>query len=273
MSHWITFNYGRQWASGTFLVEQYDNMTSLQALGQSSWAVAMLEDCEVPVDAANAPDITTAEMGETPDTYEADHGLDDLYMTHVVSLFSCTCQFPECWHLPCRHMFRLYTQLNIVSIPPEVLAGRWAVLDKQAAIADFYRVKAERARIARRPDTADVDDINLSVKEKRELLVGVFNSITTFSSQLPRREFEKTMAEAQKMLQKLAVSAPRREREDSAAASRTATGDPREHVPNPQSRAGGGNGGRPKERNLFKGGRQAAGAKPRASKKKSAAPV
>jgi hypothetical protein len=118
-----------------------------------------------------------------------------------------------------------------------------------------------------------VDDINLSVKEKRELLVGVFNSITTFSSQLPMREFEKTMAEAQKMLQKLAVSAPRREREDSAAASRAATGDPREHVPNPQSRAGGGNGGRPKEKNQFKGGRQAAGAKPRASKKKSSAPV
>lgn len=50
-----------------------------------------------------------------------DHGIDQTATnlcytspspSHVASLLGCTCQFPQCWGLPCRHMFRVMFHLG-----------------------------------------------------------------------------------------------------------------------------------------------------------------
>ena len=41
------------------------------------------------------------------------------------TLTSCTCLFPCCWRLPCRHMIRLYVHKQIEHIPEEVLSQIW----------------------------------------------------------------------------------------------------------------------------------------------------
>ena len=170
MRHWITVSYGIQWTHVRFLIDEYkyDTMTSLQALGDSSWAAAMLRDSGVAVpnivpgaastvtpstvtpatvtveagtddmdtapstvtgttgtdDMDTAPSTVTAasgteDTGTAPDTFGTDYGIDDGdYITHVVTLYDCSCQFPACWHLPCRHQFRLFQQINLVDMPP-----------------------------------------------------------------------------------------------------------------------------------------------------------
>ena len=46
--------------------------------------------------------------GEEEFNRAADHGISTLCspVKHVTTLTSCTCQFPLCWRLPCRHIFR-----------------------------------------------------------------------------------------------------------------------------------------------------------------------
>ena len=41
------------------------------------------------------------------------------------TLNSCTCLFPNCWGLPCRHMLRIYLEKKITCVPPEILSKIW----------------------------------------------------------------------------------------------------------------------------------------------------
>ena len=40
---------------------------------------------------------------------------------------SCTCLFPTCWGLPCRHQLRIYLQKNVSYVPNEVISKSWIV--------------------------------------------------------------------------------------------------------------------------------------------------
>ena len=40
-------------------------------------------------------------------------------------IFFLWLQFPACYHLPCRHMFRVFVLLNITELPATVVGGFW----------------------------------------------------------------------------------------------------------------------------------------------------
>ena len=44
-----------------------------------------------------------------------------------VSLSSCTCLFPTCWGLPCRHILLVYLHKNITKIPDGIISSLWLV--------------------------------------------------------------------------------------------------------------------------------------------------
>jgi hypothetical protein len=79
--------------------------------GGSSSASAMLDD------------ITPAE------TLAADHcmpcDLEDTHVTHICCPLWCTCLVFIHWGLPCAHMFRAMTMLNICRVPNGVVHRRW----------------------------------------------------------------------------------------------------------------------------------------------------
>lgn len=54
------------------------------------------------------------------------------------TLYGCTCQFPSCWGLPCRHMLRLYLHLQHTEVPQGVVRDRWMTRDA-AYIAEQKR--------------------------------------------------------------------------------------------------------------------------------------
>ena len=45
------------------------------------------------------------------------------------TLHGCTCQFPTCWGLPCRHMLRLLLHLQVAEVPHGVVRSRWMIHD------------------------------------------------------------------------------------------------------------------------------------------------
>lgn len=53
--------------------------------------------------------------------------------THVVTWTSCSCQFPTCWGMPCRHMLRLYMQAGVTTIPAGVIRQRWVNISPEEA--------------------------------------------------------------------------------------------------------------------------------------------
>ena len=73
----------------------------------------------IPIDGSEVPDaqrcfsvsIHSGSTGRAMDDEEfnraADHGISTLDnpTVHVTTLSSCSCQFSECWRLPCRHIF------------------------------------------------------------------------------------------------------------------------------------------------------------------------
>ena len=64
---------------------------------------------------------------------QADYGLpynNEARLRHVTS-HACTCQFHTCWGLPCRHMLRLYLQLNVTEIPQGLVKSRWLKHDEK----------------------------------------------------------------------------------------------------------------------------------------------
>ena len=64
-------------------------------------------------------------MADVSKSSPCDHGIDEIVdingtprsslmsNSHVASLLGCTCQFPKCWGLPCRHMLRVMFHLGI----------------------------------------------------------------------------------------------------------------------------------------------------------------
>ena len=73
-------------------------------------------------DGLQQPDLTYDEL--TNMNSVVDHGVDETPTglcytsqtpTHVASLTGCSCQFPKCWGLPCRHMFRVMFHLGCTS--------------------------------------------------------------------------------------------------------------------------------------------------------------
>ncbi|KAL3765872.1 hypothetical protein ACHAWU_005405 [Discostella pseudostelligera] len=59
-----------------------------------------------------------------------DHGIsanDTGRQGHVTSLTRCSCQYPKCWGLPCRHIFRVMMELG---------ADCWTTCNDDDAILD-----------------------------------------------------------------------------------------------------------------------------------------
>ena len=63
-----------------------------------------------------------------------DYGIPCAHNTNQVrhvTAYACTCQFQNCWGLPCRHMLRLYFQLQMAHIPEGVVRQRWFTYDAE----------------------------------------------------------------------------------------------------------------------------------------------
>ena len=53
-----------------------------------------------------------------------------IQMRHA-SIYACTCQFQSCWGIPCRHMLRIYLQLQLPTIPDGVVKQCWWTHDAE----------------------------------------------------------------------------------------------------------------------------------------------
>lgn len=71
-----------------------------------------------------------------------DYGIPSTHATEQVrhmTINACTCQFQSCWGLPCRHMLRLYFQLQMVEIPEGVVKPRWFTTHDAEYVAQAKR--------------------------------------------------------------------------------------------------------------------------------------
>ena len=59
-----------------------------------------------------------------------DLGLSSTISGHPIqktTLTLCSCLFPSCWGLPCRHMFSVYHHKKITHVPDNVISEFWKV--------------------------------------------------------------------------------------------------------------------------------------------------
>ena len=65
------------------------------------------------------------EVEHTQEDYGLNNASNSVSRARHVTTHACTCQFPSCWGLPCRHMLRLYLQLQLPEMPEGVVKQRW----------------------------------------------------------------------------------------------------------------------------------------------------
>lgn len=94
---------------------------------------------------------------------QADHGLvfGANQSLRLVTPFSCTCQFHSCWGLPCRHMLRVYLQMQSSSIPECVVKPRWMTHDAK------YISEKKRELLRTLPASAGMQSTNVKQKMTR----------------------------------------------------------------------------------------------------------
>jgi hypothetical protein len=56
---------------------------------------------------------------------------------HLVTPKTCSCQFPSCWGLPCRHMLALYFNQSWDAVVEGVISTRWLTISQDEAINKF----------------------------------------------------------------------------------------------------------------------------------------
>ena len=95
-------------------------------------AAAACEDCDaqwlvrrVRPDAKESPELRFDADGNAHFSYEDDHGLTDTMPERTTTIRTCSCQFPSCFGLPCRHMLRLYFQQNVNEVHMETINSKW----------------------------------------------------------------------------------------------------------------------------------------------------
>ena len=79
-------------------------------------------------DGVNNGNITSTALSDA--LTALDHGIsanDTGRQGHVTSLTRCSCQYPKCWGLPCRHIFRVMMELG---------ADCWTTCNDDDAILD-----------------------------------------------------------------------------------------------------------------------------------------
>ena len=69
-------------------------------------------------------------------------------MPRMTSLTSCSCQYLDCYGVPCRHMLLLYSIQQMACVPLDLFDKRWRVLSPEMELA------MERALMQRRPARA-----------------------------------------------------------------------------------------------------------------------
>ena len=80
-------------------------------------------------------DTSTVSQLNAEERIQEDFGLPTHGATNRVrhaSIAACTCQFPTCWGLPCRHMLRLYLHLQVTLMPPCAIRPRWYTHDAES---------------------------------------------------------------------------------------------------------------------------------------------
>jgi len=97
---------------------------------------------------------------------DADLGIAaEIYsVPRLTTLRSCSCQFPTCYGLPCRHMLQLYT-LQQAALPLDLFDARWKRMSDAAVLA------AEQALLQRRPARAAALPLALPDRQERHGLI------------------------------------------------------------------------------------------------------
>ena len=82
---------------------------------------------------------------ETPGNVAIDYGLPTaprpqngctaIPKIHFATMQHCSCQFPTCWGLPCRHMLALYHTMKLTKAPASIVADRWYAVSRDEAFA------------------------------------------------------------------------------------------------------------------------------------------
>ena len=100
-------------------------------------AAAACEDCDaqwlvrrVRAEANDSPELRIDNDGNAHFSYEDDHGLTDSMPERTTTTRTCSCQFPSCFGLPCRHMLRVYFQLNMNAVDMNTISSKWHVKNR-----------------------------------------------------------------------------------------------------------------------------------------------
>lgn len=96
------------------------------------------------------------------------------------TLGGCSCQFPTCWGLPCRHMLRLCLHLQVLQVPRHVINPRWITHDA-AHIAQQKRILL-RTTTLQMPTGGSRDNQQMTRAERYNYLLSEFKSLSEVAS-------------------------------------------------------------------------------------------
>ncbi len=70
------------------------------------------------------------EFNKVQTSNSLDYGVNTVstYRTHLTTFKNCSCQFPSCWRLPCRHMLRLLLHVGSTNVTQQVVADLRSVV-------------------------------------------------------------------------------------------------------------------------------------------------
>ena len=109
---------------------------------------------------------------------------DKTHQDHITTVSSCSCQFPDCVGVPCKHMSRVYiqehTKVGQHPMPPDVVSVHWhckTAQERPRLTAESLGVPVKRAAAAHNSDAP------LTLSERSALLVANFRVLAQMASQ------------------------------------------------------------------------------------------
>ena len=123
---------------------------------------------------SQAPGFFVDEHGFMHDFEPAvDYGLQPSGKDRITHLTGCSCQFPRCFGLPCRHMIRAYVQAGVHEFPVSLIHAKWMEVADSVIIMRTRQLMTV-PRPCRRPAMRST---SLTAEDMRALLLEDFQSI------------------------------------------------------------------------------------------------